>query len=85
MNLSNKPIAMAYVPWQSFENVMDGCSGLAQGTIFEDLIFPFVGAHAACQSKPANSRVYSPNTGSRNSNYAPSRSNYSCGGRRGSC
>ena len=32
MDLSNKPIAMAYVPWQSFENVMDGCSGLAQGT-----------------------------------------------------
>lgn len=50
MNLSNKPLAMAYVPWQTFENVMDGKCGLAQGSIFEDLIFPFVGSQAACQS-----------------------------------
>ncbi len=51
MNLSNKPLAMAYVPWQPFENVMDGGCGLKQGTIFEDLIFPFVGSQAACQAK----------------------------------
>ena len=24
MNLSKKPLAMAYVPWQTFENVMEG-------------------------------------------------------------
>lgn len=52
MNLSSKPLAMAYVPWQTFENVMDGCAGVAHGTIFEDLVFPFIGAQAACQAKP---------------------------------
>ena len=50
MNLSNKPLAMAYVPWQSFENVLDASCGLNQGTIFEDLIFPFIGSQAACQA-----------------------------------
>ncbi len=50
MNLSQKPLAMAYVPWQEFENVLDAGCGLEQGTIFEDLIFPFMGAQAACQS-----------------------------------
>lgn len=51
MKLSNKPLAMAYVPWQPFENVMDAGCGLKHGTIFEDLIFPFVGSQAACQAK----------------------------------
>ena len=50
MNLSSKPLAMAYVPWQTFENVMDGCAGVAHGTIFEDLVFPFIGAQASCQA-----------------------------------
>lgn len=50
MNLSQKPLAMAYVPWQKFENVLDAGCGLEQGTIFEDLIFPFMGAQAACQA-----------------------------------
>lgn len=50
MNLSKKPLAMAYVPWQKFENVLDGGCGLQQGTVFEDLIFPFIGSQAACQS-----------------------------------
>ena len=51
MKLSNKPLAMAYVPWQPFENVLEAGCGLKQGTVFEDLIFPFVGAQAACQAK----------------------------------
>lgn len=51
MKLSNKPLAMAYVPWQPFENVLEAGCGLKQGTIFEDLIFPFVGSQAACQAK----------------------------------
>lgn len=51
MKLSNKPLAMAYVPWQPFENVMEASCGLKHGTIFEDLIFPFVGSQAACQAK----------------------------------
>jgi len=50
MNLSSKPLAMAYVPWQSFENVLDASCGLNHGTIFEDLIFPFIGSQAACQA-----------------------------------
>ena len=40
--LDRYPIAMAYVPWQEFENVLECGCGLKQGTIFEDLIFPFV-------------------------------------------
>lgn len=58
MNLSQKPLAMAYVPWQKFENVLDAGCGLNQGTIFEDLIFPFIGSQAACQSvqKPSPSQ-----------------------------
>lgn len=39
MNLSKKPLAMAYVPWQTFENVMEGECALRHGTIFEDLVF----------------------------------------------
>lgn len=50
MKLSSKPLAMAYVPWQTFENVLDGSCGLSQGSIFEDLIFPFIGPQAACQA-----------------------------------
>ena len=50
MKLSNKPLAMAYVPWQEFENVVDANCGLEQGSIFEDLVFRFVGSQYACQS-----------------------------------
>ena len=52
-----KSLAMAYVPWQKWQNVMDGCSALKHGTIFEDLVLPFEGAKAACASfgnKPMN-------------------------------
>ena len=52
MNLSKKPLAMAYVPWQTFENVMEGECALRHGTIFEDLVFPFVGAQAALPGRP---------------------------------
>lgn len=87
MNLSNKPIAMAYVPWQSFENVMDGCAGLAHGTIFEDLVFPFIGAQAACQAGPnnrSNNRTNGrPNNNRPPMNSMPSRQNCSCGRRCG--
>lgn len=34
---------------QTFENVMEGECALRHGTIFEDLVFPFVGAQAACR------------------------------------
>ena len=44
----HKSLAMAYVPWQTWQNVMDGCGGLKHGTIFEDLVLPFEGVKAAC-------------------------------------
>lgn len=59
MNLSNKQLAMAYVPWQAFENVLECDCGLKHGTIFEDLIFPFVGSQAACQADKMPNRSYS--------------------------
>ena len=43
MNLSQKPLAMAYVPWQKFENVLEAVCVFHQGTIFEDVIFQFIG------------------------------------------
>lgn len=39
----NYVIGMAYVPWQTFENVYDACKGLSRGTIFADLDKPFKG------------------------------------------
>lgn len=37
------PLAMAYVPWQRWRKVCDGATGLAQGTIFQELVLPFYG------------------------------------------
>ena len=48
--LRGMPLAMAYVPWQTFENVMEGECALRHGTIFEDFVFPF---------EPAILRMYS--------------------------
>ena len=36
-------IAMAYVPWQDWENVYEPCKGLEVGTIFPELELPFYG------------------------------------------
>ena len=63
MNLSKKPLAMAYVPWQTFENVMEGECALRHGTIFEDLVFPFVGAQAACQADRSQNHNHSGSCG----------------------
>ena len=65
MNLSKKPLAMAYVPWQTFENVMEGECALRHGTIFEDLVFPFVGAQAACQADRSQNHSHSGSCGCR--------------------
>ena len=35
------PLAMAYVPWQQWGDVYTGECGLAQGTIFPDLVKPY--------------------------------------------
>ena len=66
MNLSKKPLAMAYVPWQTFENVMEGECALRHGTIFEDLVFPFVGAQAACQADRSQNHSHSGSCGCHN-------------------
>ena len=34
-------IAMAYVPWQHWENIYEADLGLKQGTIFKDLDKPY--------------------------------------------
>lgn len=39
--ISQFPIAMAYVPWQSFETTYPLCEGFMVGTIFPELNLPF--------------------------------------------
>ena len=43
----NKPLAIAYVPWQKWKNVMCAKEGMEHGTIFAELVMPFKG----CQCK----------------------------------
>ncbi|MEG1742366.1 MAG: spore coat associated protein CotJA [Acetivibrio sp.] len=40
---------MCYVPWQTWKNVYDAANGLQKGTIFGDLVFPFLYANPACR------------------------------------
>lgn len=47
-NEKKYPIAMAYVPWQKWRDVVDGCKGLAQGTIFNELALNFGCANKNC-------------------------------------
>lgn len=35
------PLAMAYVPWQKWQNLYEPCKGIQVGTIFGDLDYPF--------------------------------------------
>lgn len=37
------PVAMAYVPWQSWCDLYDVCEGFSKGTIFRELDKPFQG------------------------------------------
>lgn len=48
--MQGMPLAMAYVPWQTWQNVSDGARGLAQGTIFDELLFPFEYAGRGCRN-----------------------------------
>ena len=41
--LNGMPIAMAYVPWQEWQNIYEAEKGFHQGTIFEELNKPFNG------------------------------------------
>lgn len=47
-------IAMAYVPWQKWKDVTDGCKGLAQGTIFNELNLSFNCANKTCGNCSCN-------------------------------
>ena len=41
--IDRMPVAMAYVPWQYFENVFEPDAALCKGTIFPELYKPFTG------------------------------------------
>ena len=41
--LSDMPLAMAYVPWQEWKNIYEAEKGFKRGTIFEELDKPFCG------------------------------------------
>ena len=41
--LEKMPLAMAYVPWQTWENLHDVHKGFQRGTVFESLDKPFYG------------------------------------------
>lgn len=41
--LSSMPLAMAYVPWQEWQNIYEAEKGFHCGTIFEELNMPFNG------------------------------------------
>lgn len=41
--LENMPLAMAYVPWQKWQNIYDAEKGFCNGTIFQELNLPFQG------------------------------------------
>lgn len=50
-HLNGFPLAISYVPWQHFEQVLDAEHGLDHGTIFAELILPFYGEKAACAGR----------------------------------
>lgn len=41
--LEDMPLAMAYVPWQTWRNIYDTEKGFHHGTIFQELYLPFLG------------------------------------------
>ena len=48
--LQRMPLAMAYVPWQQWQNVYECSKGLEHGSIFEELILPFHHASRVCRN-----------------------------------
>lgn len=46
-NIDALPLAMAYVPWQTWGNIYKAEDALQQGTIFEELDLPFTGRRCA--------------------------------------
>lgn len=43
------PLAMAYVPWQRWQNIFEADKGFRCGTIFQDLRKPFEHAGGGCR------------------------------------
>lgn len=41
--VNSNPLAMAYVPWQYWQQPVEPCEGLERGTIFAELDKPFLG------------------------------------------
>ena len=41
--LEGMPLAMAYVPWQRFQNLYEECEAMYHGTIFRELDLDFCG------------------------------------------
>ena len=39
--VAQTPLAMAYVPYQEFEDLYDASAALENGTLFKNLNFPF--------------------------------------------
>lgn len=48
MTMADAPLAMGYVPTQSWGRTYEACRGLQAGTIFPDLDKPFCGKGGAC-------------------------------------
>lgn len=47
--LKGMPVAMAYVPWQTFKDLYPVEKALHRGTIFEELDKPFMGIGGCCK------------------------------------
>lgn len=48
-SITDMPLAMAYVPWQRWQNIYDAEKGFCRGTIFQELDLPFFGV-GGCQN-----------------------------------
>ena len=46
---ADMPLAMAYVPWQRWQNIYDAEKGFCRGTIFQELDLSFMGI-GGCQN-----------------------------------
>ena len=50
-NIDDFPIAMAYVPWQKWNEIYSAEDALEHGTVFPELYLPFKGKGAgSCES-----------------------------------
>lgn len=50
-DLADMPLAMAYVPWQKWQNIYKAKKAFQRGTIFEELDKPFQGIGGCCNGR----------------------------------